>query len=337
MSNANPMAAIAQISHCGGGQTRDVTVQVADRRLQIAASGFRIQGFATPGMHGLTVRAGAYRVARREVAGERRRPRGGPPRQPRHHDHQQRRDDRHRHDRQHAEHQRALSGARDDLGAERRPDGHRCTGRRRRNRLLDRRPPPATASGRPDRARERAPLRAAPPEQRRDEQRRQRRVAGKRVLRRDVEDRLRHAQRDQIGDDRDEHDEDAARLHLHRLAEARLAAVEREHVLGEHRRQRENLRVARHHRRHHARRRAAPPATAARTPRPAAESHRRPTRRRAEPARARPAPSVGPAAASGAPRLELGFDGRHVRARRSPPRRETPTAARWRACRSDTG
>ena len=40
------------------------------------------------------------------------------------------------------------------------------------------------------------------PEQRRDQQRRQRRVAGERVLRRDVEDRLRHAQRDEVRDER---------------------------------------------------------------------------------------------------------------------------------------
>ncbi len=49
---------------------------------------------------------------------------------------------------------------------------------------------------------------------------------------------------------RQEHDEDPAGLHLHRLAEPRLAAVEREHVLGEHRRQRQDLRVARHDGRH---------------------------------------------------------------------------------------
>ena len=45
----------------------------------------------------------------------------------------------------------------------------------------------------------------------------------------------------------------APRLHLHRLAEACLASVVGEHVLREHRREREDLRVARHHGGHDAR------------------------------------------------------------------------------------
>ena len=102
----------------------------------------------------------------------------------------------------------------------------------------------------PQCARERAPARALAPEQRTDEQRRQRRVAGKRILGRHVEDGLRQLQRDDVGDDRDDHHEGAAGGDLNRLSEARLPSVEREHVLGEHRRQGKNLRVARHHRRH---------------------------------------------------------------------------------------
>ena len=47
-------------------------------------------------------------------------------------------------------------------------------------------------------------------------------------------------------------DEETPCLHLHVLAEAALAAVEREHILREHRRQREDLRIARHDGRHDA-------------------------------------------------------------------------------------
>ena len=71
---------------------------------------------------------------------------------------------------------------------------------------------------RPQRARQRTPSRAVPPEQRRDEQRHERGVAGKRVLRGDVEDRLRNAQGDHVGHGRDEDDEHPAGHDLHRVA-----------------------------------------------------------------------------------------------------------------------
>ena len=105
----------------------------------------------------------------------------------------------------------------------------------------------------------------------------------------------------EIGHERNQHDEHAAGGHLDGLAEPGLASIKREHVFGEHRGQREDLRIARHHRRHHARAEDAPPATAARSLRPGGESHRRrrpareggrarPARAPARRTRARPAP-----------------------------------------------
>ena len=162
---------------------------------------------------------------------------------------------------------------------------------------------------RPERARQRAPLRAALPEDRRDQQRRERRVAGERVLRRDVEDRLRHPHRDRIGHERNQHDEDAAGGHLDGLAEPGFPSIKREHVFGKHRGQREDLRIARHHRRHDAR----------------TEDRRQPHRRVAVDQaenhvvaaglRAKPV-ALGrserrPGGRDLGPRLELGFDRRH--------------------------
>ena len=60
------------------------------------------------------------------------------------------------------------------------------------------------------------------------------------------------SERHGVRDDGQHHDEEPSGLHLHGLAEPRRPSVKGKHVLGEHRRQREDLRVARHHRRHDA-------------------------------------------------------------------------------------
>ena len=93
----------------------------------------------------------------------------------------------------------------------------------------------------PQRARQGAPLGAVSPEQRRDQQWRQRGISGKGVLGRHLEDRLRHSERNHVRHERDDDDEDAAGHDLHRLAKARLPSIEGEHVLREHRRERQDL------------------------------------------------------------------------------------------------
>ena len=80
-------------------------------------------------------------------------------------------------------------------------------------RSRQRRPPPAPSTA----CSPAPPPRAAPPEQGGDEQRRERREAGEGVLRGEVEDRLRHPQRDEIRHERDQNDEERGRCRPGRL------------------------------------------------------------------------------------------------------------------------
>src|SRR6185369_4319000 len=86
----------------------------------------------------------------------------------------------------------------------------------------------------PNSDREGAPLRASFPEQRCNQQRRQRRITGERILDRELKNRFRRLQSDNVSKERDENDKETSGLYLHRFAEAALTAVEGEDVLREH-------------------------------------------------------------------------------------------------------
>ena len=72
-------------------------------------------------------------------------------------------------------------------------------------------------------------------------------------MHRQIEDVLRSPHRNRVCDKRYYDYEQPSGVNLRGLPKPFLGPIERKHILGEHRREGENLRVAGHHRRHYSR------------------------------------------------------------------------------------